>query len=374
MAALLCLAGVVHRGAAAQLAVVDFENLPLGPHAAYFGADGAGGFVVEGARFNNVYVDLSQYGPTCCWDGWAYSNTRDVASVGPENQFSAFPGSGADGSSQYGIGYSGLDAGYGSAPQIELPEGAEPLSIAIANTAWAALAMRDGAPGFTPPFGGAAGGEDDWFLLTIYGVDAAAQRVAAVEHYLADYRFAQSSDDYIQPGWRAVDLTPLRGRGVRTLEFRLTSSDAIPEGPYAGILTPAYFAADNLAFSLPSGAVADLNRDGRVDRDDFALWEAGWGGFASGGAAPADGDATGDGRVDGRDLMAWQTQFGALGEIPAVTPVPEPGCGGLLLAMTLRRPRRRTAVSRPTPGKRPTDGCGRQSPAASPKQTDTASA
>jgi len=57
-----------------------------------------------------------------------------------------------------------------------------------------------------------------------------------VEFYLADYRFDDSSKDYIVDSWTRVDLTPLGY--VDSLEFVLSSSDV---GPY-GINTPLFFA------------------------------------------------------------------------------------------------------------------------------------
>ena len=62
-----------------------------------------------------------------------------------------------------------------------------------------------------------------------------------MDFYLADFRFADNSLDYIVRDWRFVDLS---GLGVVSrLEFDLASSDS---GAF-GINTPAYFAMDSLA-------------------------------------------------------------------------------------------------------------------------------
>jgi fibronectin-binding autotransporter adhesin len=51
----------------------------------------------------------------------------------------------------------------------------------------------------------------------------------------------------------------------------------------------------------------DFNDSGRVDGEDFLIWQRGLGN----GTTNATGDANGDGVVDGADLRAWQQGFGA---------------------------------------------------------------
>jgi hypothetical protein len=89
-------------------------------------------------------------------------------------------------------------------------------------------------------FGGSSGDDPDWFLLTITGKDASGAETGTVEFYLADYRFEDSSEDYIVDDWEYVDLSSLGV--VKSLEFNLNSSDA---GDF-GMNTPTYFAMDAL--------------------------------------------------------------------------------------------------------------------------------
>jgi hypothetical protein len=58
---------------------------------------------------------------------------------------------------------------------------------------------------------------------------------------LADYRFADNTQDYIQKDWTTVSLTSSETLG--RLKFNLTSSD---EGQW-GMNTPAFFAIDDLS-------------------------------------------------------------------------------------------------------------------------------
>ena len=109
--------------------------------------------------------------------------------------------------------------------------------------------MRDG-DSFGKQFGSvnnAQGNPDgtngeDWFRLLIIGKDAQSTVTDTVIFYLADYRFANNTEDYIVNTWETVDLSALGE--VQFLEFELESSDHNAQG----ILTPAYFALDNLVY------------------------------------------------------------------------------------------------------------------------------
>src|SRR5262249_30519839 len=99
---------------------------------------------------------------------------------------------------------------------------------------------------FSKKFGGPDGTDPDYFLLTIYGLDAAGNPTGSVDFLLADYTFQDPNLNYIISAWTTVDLTPL-GNAV-LLQFNLISSDI---GPF-GMNTPSYFALDNLVVT-PAG-------------------------------------------------------------------------------------------------------------------------
>jgi hypothetical protein len=234
---LACLFGLALIPAAARPAtaqVIDFEDLKLAPESFYNGSDLAGGFVSEGAFFNN------NYNPTFgSWSGWSYSNITDVTTPGFMNQYSAYnlPDGGGDASPNYGVAY---NFSPGDAI-IDLPDGTMPQSVRITNTTYAALSMRDGDM-FARQFHGPDGtNPGDWFLLTIYGLDADGEVTGSVDFYLADYRSQDPKLNYIVSEWTAVDLTALGA--ATTLFFQLISTDV---DPMFGMNTPAYFALDNL--------------------------------------------------------------------------------------------------------------------------------
>ncbi len=214
---------------------VTFEDLTLSPESYYNGSDAAGGFESGNADFNTYYDDT--YGPY--WEGFAYSNTTDTATPDFTNQYSAITGGGASGSSNYSVGYLGF---IGTVPVITFPEEVDLDEIAITNTTYAFLAMRDGNPP-AKQFGGASGDDPDWYVLTITGKDASGATTGTVEFYLADFRSADNTQDYIISQWTPVNLNALGT--VKTLEFSVDSSDA---GAF-GINTPTYFAMDNIDIS-----------------------------------------------------------------------------------------------------------------------------
>lgn len=211
----------------------NFESVPLIPESAYYGQDNAGGFTDAGAFFNNTYTDFG--GGFFAWQGWAVSNITDNTTPGFDNQFSAFAGSGAAASANYGVAYS-FNPGDAT---IDLPAGITAQSMQLTNTTYAALTMLNG-DGFAKQFGGPTGDDPDFFKLNITGLDTLGTPLNTIEFFLADYRFADNSLDYIIEEWTTVDLTPLAG--AARLSFGFESSDV---GQF-GINTPTYFAMDNL--------------------------------------------------------------------------------------------------------------------------------
>jgi len=219
------------RPASADTAV-DFEDLTLAAESFYNGSDAAGGFISQGAFFNNSYDPQFAF-----WLGWSYSNQTDVTTSGFVNQYSAYnlPNGGGDGSANYGVAFnSQLGDAY-----VRLPDGTMPAFTRVTNTTYAALSMRDGDM-FAKKFGGPDGSDPDFFVLTIYGFDGNSDVTGKVKLFLADYTFQDPNLNFIVSSWTSVDLTPL-GKASR-LAFELTSSDV---GPF-GMNTPAYFAIDNL--------------------------------------------------------------------------------------------------------------------------------
>ena len=238
--------------------VVDFEEVgaSLSPNSFYNGSDGAGGFQAGPLEFNNDYY--ADYGS---WTGWAYSNTTDTTTTGFENQYSDFAGGGAEGSPTYAVSfYDG--SGATAPPRISLPANSQLSfdSLQVTNTTYAAMSMLNG-DSFAKRFGGQSGDDPDFLLLTITGKDASGASIGEVDFYLADYRFADNSLDYIVDQWTTIDLSSISDAAA--LEFSLDSSDV---GAF-GINTPTFFAADNLQLTRPSLQV-ELSRS--VVQEDAA--------------------------------------------------------------------------------------------------------
>lgn len=250
-------------------AVVDFEDISLSPESYFNGptdnsveSPGGWGSTVANGTFQSGGVDFSNshnltFGS---WSGFSVSNTTDTTTPGFTNQYSAYTGIGDNGSSNYGMafGYRDLDSFDSnnisdllSLPSLFLPDGFEIASAALTNATYAALSMLAG-DGFAKEFGGDSGNDEDYFLLSIFGIDAEGQALeTSVEFYLADYRFSDNSMDYIVDEWVDVDLSSLSN--AASLHFNLTSSDV---GDY-GMNTPAYFAIDNIVLNESSPAVPE---------------------------------------------------------------------------------------------------------------------
>ena len=242
-------------GPARAQTVVTFENSTLSQPLA--GPDGyqngrtlspPGSFTASGAAFNNDYNPMYD-----SWSGWSYSNVKNLTTPGYGNQYAAYNvpggGAGAAGSANYAVAnnFSPGDA------TVALPAGTRPDSLQVTNTTYAALSIQTGDQ-FAKKFGGATGSDPDYFRLTIIGRNAQNQPTGSVDFYLADYRFADNSKDYLVSQWTTVDLTPL-GADTAALSFELNSSDV---GAF-GMNTPAYFAVDNLALSpVPEPASSAL--------------------------------------------------------------------------------------------------------------------
>ncbi len=78
---------------------------------------------------------------------------------------------------------------------------------------------------------------------------------------------------------------------------------------------------------------ADFNKDGRVDGDDFLIWQSGFG--LQSGAQQSDGDYNGDGAVDGNDFLGWQSEFGSGVGGSAGAAIPEPASFAGLLCIAV---------------------------------------
>ena len=230
---------------AASAATVTFEGQLSGAGTYNNNAGASGAFVIGGASFSNSYDPT--YGS---WYGFAISNTTDTTTSDYTN-YSALPGSGAGGSSTYAISYNA--AGYDAASvKFATTQNLFGMGASITNATYTGLSMLTG-DAFAKKFGGVTGSDPDFFKLTISGYTGGAATGTAVDFFLADFRFANGSQDYIVNKWTFVDFSALGT--VDEIRFSYTSSDV---GRF-GINTPTYFAMDNfLAVPEPSVAVMSV--------------------------------------------------------------------------------------------------------------------
>lgn len=222
-------------------AVVDFEEFNL-PAASFLnGSDGGGGF-----PSGNIFLPNDYNSDFMSWSGWAISNITDTTTRGFTNQYSAIAGGGVDGSAHYATTYA-----FGNNNlQLQGAAAAQPVSgMYITNSTYAYWSMLEG-DAFAKKFGGVAGNDPDFFLLTIKAFYNGHVTSDSVNFYLADYRFTDNSQDYIVREWTWVDLSALGP--ADSLSFQLSSSDV---GQF-GMNTPSYFCIDNVFASDPLSSTA----------------------------------------------------------------------------------------------------------------------
>ena len=223
--------------------VIGFEELSLAPSSFYNGNSGVGtntnGWSSGGVHFGNSYD--SGFGGF--WNGFSYSNVINTTTPGFTNQYAAFspgsPGAGASGSNNYAVAYSGSRAFF------NLPTNTLLSSVALNNTTYAALSMQTG-DSFAKKFGGPSGNDPDFFRVSLNGFDGLnglGNSVGAVTVDLADFTFANNSQDYILSSWLNVDLSSIAN--ARSVSLSWSSSDV---GAF-GINTPTYVALDNLTLT-----------------------------------------------------------------------------------------------------------------------------
>jgi len=217
--------------------VVDFESVSLTPESYNNGSDGSGNFVFGMVELTNIYD--AGWGS---WNGFSASNITDNTTAGWGNQYSSFTGSGRS-SANYGIYY---PEGMISATPNQVID-----SFYITNSTFSAISMRDG-DAFGKQFGSiyAADGTtvdgtngEDFFRVWVIAEDIWGGKDSMLV-YLADYRFANSSEDYILEEWLKVDVAGLHTY-TSLISFRFESSDM---GAW-GINTPTYFAIDDIYHS-----------------------------------------------------------------------------------------------------------------------------
>jgi len=124
------------------------------------------------------------------------------------------------------------------------------VNFKITNTTYAALSMRDGDQ-FAKKFGGETGDDPDYFYVKVQLLSDASI-VYQEDIYLADYRFEDNSQDYIEDDW--VNFSYLSFDEFNTIKFQIFSSDT---GAF-GINTPLFFCIDDINTEYVVNSVTKL--------------------------------------------------------------------------------------------------------------------
>lgn len=238
-------------GVAQTTFVSDIESVTLTSlhNTVYNDSTGGGGFHSGHALFPSLW-DTAFGGYWAA--GWAASSVHDSATAGPGNLYGCAAYKGYANSNKFAVG---TTSGKLTLKLTDSLIGKTVTGFYVCNSTYAYKSMKYG-DAFAKKFGDTTGTHcgcsiyPDWFKLTVKRYYRDTLRSDSVEVYLADFRFANSSQDYILNNWTWVNLVPL---GLTdSLAFYLHSTD---NGMY-GMNTPAFFCIDNLTLSTITG-IAD---------------------------------------------------------------------------------------------------------------------
>jgi len=232
--------------------IITLNSKDTGPNHYYRPTTDGSHDWTDGSGTFNMRVHTNAWGSS--WGGITYSDVRDTTTSGYNNEYAVY-GDGRDYSDSgvYGIGY--VDTYNATIPTLSFSSPKTVNSLFVNNTTYAALDMQNGS-GFSRAFT-----TNDWFKLTITGMDASSHVVGTFDFFLADYTGYSEGDDkndYMVTDWKEINLSGF-GDQVSSLQFTLTSSDT---GQY-GMNTPAYFALDHVdVIPEPSSLILILSGAG----------------------------------------------------------------------------------------------------------------
>lgn len=238
-----------------------FDNLKLSKQDTFDnGATLHGGFFHFGRSWINDYNQTYK-----SWTGWSLSNMTDTLTSGYGNQFSAITGHGVSHTKNY------LVANGNTFIKFDKPTN---LSGAyFTNSTYTALDMQQGS-GFSKKFGGDSGDDPDYFKVKFYAY-LANSLADSSELFLADFRDADHTKDYIVRDWVYHDFNNDVDEDilVDSIAIVFESSDV---GAF-GMNTPAYFCMDDFNAISSSEIMA---RPIVFDTDTFDNGRDGAGGFS----------------------------------------------------------------------------------------------
>jgi len=158
------------------------------------------------------------------FSGFSYSNVVDTTTPGLPNQYAAFPGSGANGSSNYLI--STGDTSFSASGIIQ--------SIDVAPTTFSALAVINGDDGGNNFVSGPLASSSGFFELVISGGSSGIQ----IPVSFGDFRDPANITN-VPDFFQTIDVSALN---TNSLSFSYNGSDT----SFGFLNTPTFFAADNI--------------------------------------------------------------------------------------------------------------------------------
>ncbi|MES2515153.1 MAG: DUF4465 domain-containing protein [Bacteroidota bacterium] len=225
--------------AAQAQSIVTFDTYTLSPNTYY--QDNAGTDLTPPGGVKFEYGWNTAFGGY--WEsGTAYTNLNDTVNGSYTNLYGAITGSAFLGNN-YATAHGGSVISFTN----------NTTAIAgfyITNTTYVWKTIKNG-DSFSRKFGDttgtgsgtsiAQGAYPDWFKVLVRGYRNGALLTDSIEFFLADYRFASNSNDYVLNNWQFVNCIAL-GQ-VDSINVELKSSDV---GSF-GMNTPAFFSMDNFA-------------------------------------------------------------------------------------------------------------------------------
>ena len=248
----------------ARFNISTFETVKL-PKKGYLNGDNLKGGFVNGHFFYRLNFDTTWNS----WSGVAVSNNIDTITNSYSNEYSSITGNGYNGSKNFGVCY--------NSGTIICEKPTKLLGFYITNTTYTYHTLKNGSA-FSKKFGGTSGNDTDWFRVKIVNY-LNGKKNDSLYYYLADYRFADNSKDYIVKKWERVDLSA-SDKYTDSLKITFESTD---NGTW-GMNTPAYMAFDDFNSSKDIGAI--MNFDNSVFFEKGNVWNGEYdtsGGFDIGG-------------------------------------------------------------------------------------------
>jgi hypothetical protein len=237
LAMVLSLATTISAGAQST---VTFDTFTLSPNT-YYQDNNSTDFSSNGIKFQYEWLGY--------WAGGsAYTNMNDTINGTYTNLYGCIPGTAFTGNN------------YATAQTLSMITFTNNTTAVsgfyVTNTTFAWKVIKSGNQ-FSRRFGDTTGtgsgtsipqGEyPDYFKLLVRGFRGGNMLLDSVEFYLADYRAAGTSSDYVLKNWQFVDCSSL-GQ-VDSIQFDMRSSDV---GNF-GINTPTYFSMDDFTIQSTVG-------------------------------------------------------------------------------------------------------------------------